>query len=226
MTSELQHENGAIVEAPPPRRKRRSPEEIRGRLLDAAREEFKAKGFAGATTAAIARRADVAEIQMFRYFPGKADLFREAIFTPLKAHFRAFNVEHSPAAMDEPEILDRARLYVAELLTFLDERARMLVSLLAVQSFERSAVGGAGEGLQAYLDEVVRAMTERAGVSGGLDPSTFGRVAFGAVLGCVTYRDWLFPAGSADRAQIDAAITDFILAGISPHSDIPPVRDR
>jgi AcrR family transcriptional regulator len=209
------------AEASPGRRKRRSPEEIRRRLLDAAREEFKAKGFAGATTAAIARRAEVAEIQMFRYFPAKADLFREAIFAPLRDHFRAFNAEHAPSAVDAASVMDGARLYVAELLAFLDDNARLLVSYFAAQSFERPGTGVAGDGLQAYLDEAAVAMAER---TGGDDAGMFGRVAFGAVLGCITYRDWLFPEGSAEPARIDAAIAEFVLAGIGPHCDIGPVR--
>jgi AcrR family transcriptional regulator len=203
------------------RRKRRPPAEIRRRLLDSAREEFNARGFTGATTAAIARRADVAEIQMFRYFPTKAELFREAIFAPLVDHFRAFNAEHAPGATDEISMLDGARRYVAELLAFLEEHAGMLVSLFAAQSFGR---GQGSEGLQSYLDEAAVAMSRRLDKTTGMDAATFSRIAFGAVLGCVTYRDWLFPQGSAEPAKINAAITDFVLSGIGPHCDLGRAR--
>ncbi len=48
--------------------------ETRRRLLEAAREEFGAAGFAAATTRDIARRAGVAAGTLFNYFPGKEAL--------------------------------------------------------------------------------------------------------------------------------------------------------
>ena len=45
-------------------------------------------------TAAISRRAEVAEIQMFRYFPSKFALFEQAVMAPLRAHFARFNADH------------------------------------------------------------------------------------------------------------------------------------
>ena len=48
--------------------------ETRRRLLQAAREEFGAAGFAAATTRDIARRAGVAAGTLFNYFPGKEAL--------------------------------------------------------------------------------------------------------------------------------------------------------
>jgi AcrR family transcriptional regulator len=69
--------------APAARRKRRSPGELNARILKAAAAEFRRAGYIGATTAAIAQKADVTEAQLFRYFGSKSNLFREAIFRPL-----------------------------------------------------------------------------------------------------------------------------------------------
>jgi len=41
------------------------------------------------------------------------------------------------------------------------------------------------------------------------------RAAFAAVLANRLFRDWLYPAGLADDASIDAAIADFVLDGIN-----------
>ena len=68
--------------ASPAKRKRRSPEELKDRIIAAAGVEFRRGGYAKATTAAIAHRAKVTETQIFRYFDSKANLFREAIFKP------------------------------------------------------------------------------------------------------------------------------------------------
>jgi len=204
------------------KRKRRTPSEIRTRLLRAAKAEFNKKGFAGATTAAIAKRASVAEIQMFRYFPSKADLFREAIFAPLKDHFRAFNAKHAPDAIDQESIRERARLYAAELQAFLTDNAGLLISLFVTQNYGPSKAGDTArtrDDLQAFFDECADIMSRRAGHASGTDPGTIVRIAFGALLGCITFKDWLFP-NAADESAIKEAMTDFVLAGIGPHSDV------
>ena len=179
-----------------------------------------------ATTAAIARRANVAEIQLFRYFPSKADLFREAIFTPLTTHFRTFNAMHSPEAVDTQSIRERARLYLAELQLFLGEHARMLISLFVAQTYADRAADSPDSdpiGLQAFLDESAALMTQRAGHASDIDPSTLARVAFGALLGCITYKDWLFPQAKANQGEIDRTIAEFILTALGPYSDIGPM---
>ncbi|TAK99661.1 MAG: TetR/AcrR family transcriptional regulator [Rhodospirillaceae bacterium] len=202
------------------KRKRRTAEEIRERLLQAAREQFKAKGYAGATTAAIAKRADVAEMQMFRYFSSKADLFRAAIFTPLTAHFRAFNAMHMPKAIDERSIGERARLYMTELQSFLGEHSKMLITLLVAQAYAEPALGTEVNGLQSYFAEGAALMSARAARSSHIDPATIVRVAFAALLGCITYKEQLFPNAAANEAAIDEAITEFILTALAPHSDL------
>jgi AcrR family transcriptional regulator len=49
-------------------------------ILEAALALISEKGIDGATTAEIARRADVTEKTLFRYFPSKADLVRRVLF--------------------------------------------------------------------------------------------------------------------------------------------------
>ena len=75
-------------------RQRRSPAEIRERLLRASRKEFERCGYAQARTAAIAQRAEVTEAQLFRYFPTKSALFQSAVFQPLNQHFADFVTQH------------------------------------------------------------------------------------------------------------------------------------
>lgn len=208
---------------PAGKRKRRTPLEIRGRLLEAAREEFTVKGYAGATTAAISKRAEVAEIQMFRYFPSKAELFQEAVFAPLKEHFRSFNAEHMPEAVDAASIGERARLYMAELQAFLSDHAEMLVSLFVAQTYATAATDAAAAAradLQAFFEDAAAAMASRAPQPSDIDPGLIVRVAFGTVLGCITYSDWLFPDASGKQGAIGGAITEFVLAGIGPFSDV------
>ncbi|MGE5799532.1 MAG: helix-turn-helix domain-containing protein, partial [Syntrophaceae bacterium] len=46
-----------------------SSEQTREKILDASLRLFSDKGFLGATTRGIARRAGVAEVTLFRHFP-------------------------------------------------------------------------------------------------------------------------------------------------------------
>src|SRR5512135_121101 len=53
--------------------------ETREKILDASLGLFSKKGFLGATTKEIARKAGVAELTLFRHFSSKERLFEEAI---------------------------------------------------------------------------------------------------------------------------------------------------
>jgi len=64
-------------------------DEVRARILDAALEVFAADGFAGATMASIAERAELGTASLYRYYASKDDLFA-AVVTPTLA--RRFEV--------------------------------------------------------------------------------------------------------------------------------------
>lgn len=60
----------------------RQPKENRkNQILETARAVFIKKGYDSATTAGIAKEADIAEVTLFRYFSSKQELF-ESIFKP------------------------------------------------------------------------------------------------------------------------------------------------
>ncbi|PJZ46300.1 TetR/AcrR family transcriptional regulator [Leptospira brenneri] len=48
-------------------------------IVDAAEDVFAELGFAGATTAELAKRANVTERTLFKYFPSKVDLYRRVL---------------------------------------------------------------------------------------------------------------------------------------------------
>lgn len=65
----------AARRAPDPEQRRRDPERARERLLEAAAEEFGAKGFSGARIREIAARAGLNQQLISYYFGGKAGLY-------------------------------------------------------------------------------------------------------------------------------------------------------
>jgi AcrR family transcriptional regulator len=203
------------------RRKRRTPGEIRERLIRAAREEFRRCGFVGATTASIARNADVTEAQLFRCFQSKAGLFREAVFEPLNEHLAEFSAQHPSGLADAGGNREEARLYIAELQQFIGEHAQLLLALFVAQMFASGSLHGVGEidSLRGYFERGAAAMRSRVGKDPKVDPRLLVRISFAAVLGCVTFKDWIFPPGLASDGQIRSAIIDFVMDGINvnPH---------
>ncbi len=207
------------------RRKRRSSEEIMERLVTAAREEFKRCGYMGATTAAIARNAEVTEAQLFRYFESKADLFREAVFDPLDKHFAEFNARH-PTDQGTESIREHARLYITELQQFLGEHSKLMLSLVVAQLFTSGSLRGVSEqgageieSLRHYFERGAATMSSRVEKNPKVDPKLLVRVSFAAVMGCVLFKDWIFPEGLARDEDISNAIIDFVLDGISVNTD-------
>jgi TetR/AcrR family transcriptional regulator len=63
--------------APAPGERQRDPERTRARILEAAVEEFSAKGYAGARVSEIAARAGVNQQLIAYYFDSKEGLYRE-----------------------------------------------------------------------------------------------------------------------------------------------------
>ena len=208
----------ARVQPPPTpsRRRRRSPEQLTTRILHAAAEEFKRLGYAGATTAAIARRADVTEAQLFRYFGSKANLFREAIFEPLDEQLLAFTNVHFDNGPDSPLFQKNASLYIEELRKFISENIDMITSLVVAETYEKEGAQGLGAigSLGRYFEHGAQIMNKRS-KNPKVDPKLMVRVSFVAVLACVMFRDWIFPSGMATEEEENKAIQDFVIEGIS-----------
>ena len=59
--------------------KRMTREERRKQILESALKVFIEKGYNGSTTLDIAKKADISEVTLFRYFDSKKQMFMEAI---------------------------------------------------------------------------------------------------------------------------------------------------
>ena len=200
------------------RRKRRSPEEIMQRLLRAASDEFRRAGYAGATTAAIARDAEVTEAQLFRYFASKAELFRAAVFEPLNRHFAEFNTAQlKKGATDSRNREAKIHDYVEELQAFIAEHAELLMTLVVAEAYAPESIKGMGEvnALGEYFELGATEMQRRLGGNARVAPELMVRVSFAAVLANVLFKHWMFPPGIASDKQISDALTDFVIEGVS-----------
>jgi AcrR family transcriptional regulator len=223
----LRTKNSATkTELPVVRKQRRAPGEIRERILRGAGEEFKTSGYAGATTLNIARRAEVTEAQLFRYFGSKSILFREAVFEPLVQHFDAFDARHKVSAAGGGNIRENARLYIGELQQFIGEHSKLLMSLVVAQTYAPFTMPGVSEidSLQSYFARGAAMMEKTTKGKVKVAPRLMVRVSFAAVLSCILFKDWMFPVGLASEEEVSEAIIDFVIDGITV--DLDPKLDR
>lgn len=205
-----------------PRRRRRTSEEVADRILEAAAEEFELSGYTGATTAAIARRAEVTEAQIFRFHPSKQELFRAAIFTPLNRHFADFQARSVAGMGSGRDPKDLARAYIGELQDFMASHSRMFMSLMVATAYSPDAAGAIAEldGLQSYFEKGKAMMNARLGRDAPVSPELMVRVSFAAVLANLMFRDWLFPPGLASDEEIREAIATFVIEGIEANGPV------
>ncbi|TDQ01443.1 TetR family transcriptional regulator [Labedaea rhizosphaerae] len=88
--------------SPAPGERQRDPERTKARIIEAAIEEFSAKGFAGARVSEIAAKAGVNQQLIAYYFDGKEGLYLE-----IGRRWRAYEAEMLPDDLGFPEMIKR-----------------------------------------------------------------------------------------------------------------------
>lgn len=199
------------------KRIRRSTAEIVNRLIEAAAHEFQEKGYIGATTAGIAKRAGVAEALLFNHFGSKAKLFQDTIFKPLNGHFEAFLESHQVPPDDHDGWRMHSMEYIHELQSFVSDHSRMLMSLVFAQSYQSSDVDGLGEvqGLHDYFARSAELAATNLGENPPIDPGLMARISFVSIMACILFEDWVFPGAAAQKKDIRDAITRFVMDGLN-----------
>jgi AcrR family transcriptional regulator len=208
----------------PKRRRRRTTGEIIDRLIEAACDEFEHNGYSGAKTAAIARKAGVAEALIFSNFGSKAKLFQDAIFKPLNRHFLDFRSAHNVDAADKEAMEEGTRQYISELQGFIERHSRMLMSLFVAQMYTSDNVGSLShvQGLHEYFSRATAMATNRLVETPRIHPKLMARVSFATILACIAFKDLLFPKGLASQDEISTAISDFVMDGLNANAKTKP----
>jgi AcrR family transcriptional regulator len=193
-------------------RTRRSGDEVRARLVEAARHVFAEYGYAGATTKGIAERAEVGEVLLFRHFGTKAGLFEAAVLGSLETFVDVWLARwaHHSADSDSTETL--ARLYVELLYEFLEENRQLVTALLSAQAHHPAAA----ERLQSIFDRLAKTVREGADEYAlTMDPDITVRLTFGMVLSTVQHADIFFASRVPSREELVDHLTRYMLHGIS-----------
>jgi AcrR family transcriptional regulator len=162
-------------EARSARRPRRTGEQQRAQILQAARAEFVKSGFAGTKMREIAAVADVNDALLYRHFKSKSQLFDAAVFGPLEDA-----VKHTFAsATAEGDVRDVSLRFITELLEVMREIAPLLIVVLA----------DAERGAEFYRTRLQPALTQVASATEAnlgrwdhqsFDPALLARLAWGA----------------------------------------------
>lgn len=91
----------------------RAGEQTRAQILEAAREEFAARGFAASQTRDIATRSGIPKANLFYYFQSKENLYAQALETviePLLAASALLREDQNPRAALESYVIARLRI--------------------------------------------------------------------------------------------------------------------
>ncbi|GGH41293.1 TetR/AcrR family transcriptional regulator [Microbacterium album] len=110
-------------------------DDTRRALLSAAMELFAERGFDGTTTAAIAARAGVTEMTLFRHFPTKAALVVDDPYDPLIAEaVRARPSDETPLRAAVTGVLDAWAAVPPPETVAVRERLRLVAQTPSLQS--------------------------------------------------------------------------------------------
>jgi hypothetical protein len=94
------------------------------------------------------------------------------------------------------------------------------MSLAVAQTYAPGSMDGIDEidSLNTYFERGASMMAGRMVGKPKVDPNLMVRVSFAAVLGCVLFKDWIFPAGLAGDQEISSAIKAFVMDGINANA--------
>jgi AcrR family transcriptional regulator len=199
---------------------RRSTTEVRQLLLDAGARVFRAQGFERATTDQIAQAADVSMSVLFRHFPTKGDLFREAIIQPFIDSLGAFTSTWQRSFTDPVDETQIMRHIVTELYDSLRGHEDAVGALSRADDVIDDATANEIAGLFDQCFEHMHAMGEeeaaRRAWFSGEEMELTSRLLVALVTACVSHRRWFLPTGRdrLSRERIVDHITNLMLYGL------------
>lgn len=200
--------------------RRRSTAEVRRLLLDASGRIFRVKGFGRATIDEIADAAGVSLSVVFRHFPTKGDLFREALIAPFVESLQVFTDAWKRSFTEPADENQVMRELITDLYDSLRTHDEAVAGLLSAQESLDPETTAEIERLFNDVFAQLRLMGEleadrRAWFSGeGMDLNA--RLLVGMVTATVAYRRWFLPSGRQriSRERLITHMTNLMLYGL------------
>lgn len=205
------------------RRRRRSTAALRQDILEAAREVFSEKGYAGTTVREVAERASAAEHLIFKHFGTKASLFTAAVFEPLDSVLDGL-IERVEATSGDPGTREeRVTDFARTLVGTLREHRQLFLAFLGARAFHADELDHWPEAIPSLIDRLrtLEDIGRRPAADGGVvvqDWLMESRAIFGMVLAMAVLDDLLLEAAERDEEREVAALVKLITYGVGVQS--------
>jgi AcrR family transcriptional regulator len=195
--------------------RRKGFDEVHELLLASALEVFALRGYSGATTSEIARRAGASEPLLFRHFGSKTGLFEAAVIAPFTSFVDAF--AQTWVRRDDPHPVELL-VYEFTSWTYLELRKNrsLAVALLGSLLHEDGPEIDPGS-LRRLLDQCVAVIDHEARLRDwqDLDVPIATRLMLGTILAAALFKEWLFSAlPGADDQEVVAQLVALVLRGV------------
>lgn len=190
---------------------RRSSEQVRASLLEAAAAEFAVHGYADTTMRGVAESAAVSLSVLHRHFESKAQLFSAALMGPFAAAFdefaRAWRRQLTGGRWKDDEMV---REFVADLHRSLSEHRAALLALVSLHDADEPDILGAafGSAFAALTEMSRREAADRAWPQpAAASHSVWLTIAL--VVGQVLMEPWA-PEGEPGRETDPGTVVDLL----------------
>ncbi|MCX2931799.1 helix-turn-helix domain containing protein [Mycobacterium sp. CVI_P3] len=205
----------------PVRPTRRSSNEVKALLLDAAADEFSRQGYRDATVQGIARRADLSVSAVYRHFESKSDLFRQAACQPflkfLDEFSRTWNQQRE-VPWDELKLMTE---FASELYDNMRAHRKLLIEVTAARDHVDPGVIEELRKASSRMFMELRAIGEQEASlrkffsAEGIELSV--RLISGTITAMAVFDDWLAPSfpHPVSREILMDAIARLSLWGLS-----------
>lgn len=208
-------------EQPSTRRVRRSSEEVRARVLVAARDLFTERGYAAVTTQDIAARAGVVEPILFRHFGSKAGLLEHTFIEDFSSFIDVF-IDRWQNKRQNTTLLSRTEDYIAGVLDLVAANRVSLTVLLAARAEESSSSSRIAQVLDGLFSRMLTMILADVAPYEPVTKRTRAvrtlrlRMTFGLITSMVLLEDWLFasPEDRPDRDEMIKALVAYVTAGL------------
>jgi AcrR family transcriptional regulator len=192
---------------------KRTTEELRRRLLEAAEELFAARGYGGTTTKEIARHAETTEAQIFRAFTSKQELFNAAIMAPYEAFMARYADEWLPQpTRGTPQ--EALREFAEGLYQLVSGHRQVFTAVVA-----NGLVSGELQPVFDRLESVSNAIRDEYGLH--WDTPIAARAMVAMVASMAMFQDVIYsPDDQPDRTRIVDELTRILIgaAGLLPRA--------
>ncbi|MGN6190424.1 MAG: TetR/AcrR family transcriptional regulator [Conexibacter sp.] len=206
-----------VIEPPPPPPRR---EDTRTRLLRAGVEVLERGGYAAASVAAIAERAEVATGTLYRHFPSKADLFVELFRAIGDAELEAMQ----QAAATTRTAADELDAVIATFAGRALSRPRLAWALV-YEPLDPEVDAERVRYRRGYARRMARFVRERVeqGELPDQDPDTTAAALIGGIVEALVSPLSPVAGGNADPDAVIAALTAFCRRAVGADS-VPAAR--